>query len=69
MIEPDAKRFRRFVSSFVNFWTFCNGQHEYVSEKKEAVSRMSKKADSMTADIRHNRETIAALRKSQQSSL
>ena len=65
LLEPDSKRFRRFLASFVNFWNFCNLQHPYINEQKEAIDGRAQKINRIGEENSRMSEEIHVVRRRQ----
>ncbi len=64
LIEPDAKRTRRFLASMVNFWNFCNVNFSTANTIKEEVMKKDNMRTEMLREIKGLENKIDSIRKS-----
>ena len=61
------QRIRRFFSTFVNFWLFCNNQYETTSQRQEQVMEMAKAGKQLAVERNQNLKEIEDLRQKRQT--
>ena len=65
MITPESKRHRRFISSFVNYYHYCNVMGGEMEASKEKVKGDARSMLAMEEEVKKLGEQVTRLRKSQ----
>jgi hypothetical protein len=67
LIAPEAKRFRFFLSHFINYWLFCNAKYQNYSDVDNQVTGKAHTKTAYETAINDYKRSNADLRKSKAS--